>query len=366
MIKGSRDNLLKKFKSVLAEQYRTDNQHCVHEFICYLETQLEKPFACFKTTRCNLMVCEQCGVKQYRRILTNELPICIPGSQNLPSHAKNVEEHVWSLRGWILNQFMQQETLERNCSNCSCKKSNARLHHLGSAPEILRITLIYHEFDASSAESAKPVRRWTDFDTIEVNVIARSSKVDANVGQEAAEVFVDEVEVECASEVRCTYRLYGIIFHHGNSTKGGHYTFAGCGSGCAGNESCDGQVIKDGIISVCEPAWWHVNDDEVYGPVSRDMAHAHAMGMSSPILSGGKPVIGNQVHAPYILLYIRLADPDIGLEPSTFQCSFCTKGHAWRSTFRWHQILIAHLDINFLLVYALRRTHGPAPASEQT
>ena len=93
--------------------------------------------------------------------------------------------------------------------------------------------------------------------------------------------------------------------------------FTGCGSGCAGNESCDGQVIKDGIISVCEPAWWHVNDDEVYGPVSRDMAHAHAMGMSSPILSGGKPVIGNQVHAPYILLYIRLADPDIGLEPST-------------------------------------------------
>jgi hypothetical protein len=323
---GSADRVrsaLDRVRSALPAAFVLGQQHDAHEVLVTLhDTEI---FECFLRTETSQLACAQCAHQwdAASGIVTESiLQLTLPQTVNLRKlnimHDRPYQ-YIWSLREWVKAYFQQEEGIEVTCPSCGEAGSNSQRRRLKSAPEFLCIQLLYFDTGARSGAfaSIKPARKWNDFEILDLEICTQDSD-----GEEGPAAIV-------------RYRIYGIIFHHGPNCTGGHYTFAGCASGCAGRGKCDGQMIKEGRATECEASWYHWDDKNVYGPYTRDRACAAA---SCKNYDGGKPaVLGEGKHSPYLLFYTRVADPSLGFQPSVPDCALCTHGHEWRSALEEHQ-----------------------------
>ena len=319
--KGLQKGYLDAVRSALPASFVAGEQHDAHEVLVSLHNS--EIFECFQRTETSQFVCKDCSFRWEAadgKIKNSILHLSLPQRANIPvsNKKKTPSQHIWSLREWVRLHF-QGEDVEYVCPQAKCGSTGPKHHYwlLESAPNFLCIQLAY--FDANEEHLGafgrrKAARKWNDFENLELEVCTQDS-----LGNEGP-----------ASIVK--YRVYGIIFHHGPYVSGGHYTFAGCASGCAGREKCDGQIIKEGRATASEASWYYWDDDTVAGPYTRDIACAAA---SRKNYNGGRAVLGEGCNSPYLLFYTRVADPSY--QPSQPDCSVCTHGHEWRSALEAHR-----------------------------
>lgn len=276
-------------------------QEDAHEFL--LKTDELLPSICFEIKETEQMTCTGCGARSDQTVASAGILLSIPGANDIPDGVKytNPFHHTWSLKEWVKTYYQRSEVVVRHCSNCEGSTSLKKVC-THSAPDILRIILKYFGIEGSNS---KPTRRWSEYESVELELPG--------------------------TQVKAKYRLYGIIFHHGRFVRSGHYTFAGCGSGCAGRESCDGQIVMVGgsATGTCASSWFHCNDGTVEGPCTMESACTFTggrKGKSQPEIA----TIGSDNKAPYILFYTRLADTSSGFVPQAPDSGFCTRGYEWR------------------------------------
>ena len=302
---------LDELRAALPEPFRglpdaRGRQEDACEFLKKLDELLQVPTRCFAIGVTEQLTCAQCRDMRERTETHMEIALSLPDAKDIPCEDQYTNPYhcTWSLRDWV-KSFQQAEAVERKCSKCGgiTAQKSMRVH---AAPDVLRIVLKYFAVD-NKGKASKPIRRWSEYESIELEV--------------------------AGTQVKAKYRLFGIIFHHGSSVNAGHYTFAGRGSGCAGLQSCNGQIITETGPATCANRWFHYNDSTIEGPSTLAEAVSVASGRTSAGKSKGgfQPeiaAIGNNGHAPYILFYTRLADT--GYEPPAPDCGLCTRGYEWR------------------------------------
>jgi hypothetical protein len=236
------------------------------------------------------------------------LETALPDDQHRPPevNSTSVKKVVWSLQQ-ILDFDFGVEAMEEDfrCSLCSQRNSTSRkILCMEEPPEILKVTIKWF----SSATQTKKSRKLINYQEVEINVR----------------------ESQTSPVYPARYGLYAIIFHHGKTLAGGHYTCIGRGSGCVSIGNCEGLCAGNRNVK-CSTAGWRLwNDNQVSEPKSLNESITAATQLSR-LHNGLVALDSSRGISPYIFFFARIRTEGT-FDPSVPQCALCDRGQGWRQS----------------------------------